>query len=214
MFKDIASKGKLTLMMHLKCKNGSNTACSLLTEPHGYTAKNPLNMNLSSIWFAIRFETTERADRVAQCHCVPPYTVLWGAAAWHPLTSTPTFLPMTMEVKQASRIKMFLCYNLALWYSVKVELNPEDKRNKPSPPSMQPHPLVNQQRISQCPHHSLRNWLIRWNSPGSLHWNSAEDARNTDLLRARVSATQQGDDWLDCECAASWCHLLNEINIW
>ena len=100
-----------------------------------------------------------------------------------------------------------------LWYSDKVELHSEDRRNKPSPPSMQPHPLVNQQRISQCPHHSHRNWLIRWNSPGSLHWNSAEDARNTDLLRARVSTTQQGNDWLDCECAASWCHLLKELDI-
>ena len=167
-------------------------------------------MNLSSIWFAIRFETTERAVRVVQWHCVPPYTVLWGApdilSLQHPL-SCPW--PWEWNKHQGSK---FFCHNLALWYPDKVELNPEDKRNKPSPPSMQLHPLVNQQRISQCPHHSHRNWLIRRNSPGSLCWKSAEDARNTDLLRARVSATQQGGDWLDCECAASWCHLLKELN--
>ena len=46
-----------------------------------------------------------------------------------------------------------------------------------------------------------------------LGWNITEDAKNTDLLRARVSATQwQGDGWLDCECAASWCYLLIKLS--
>ena len=179
-------------------QNGSNTACSLLEDrldpmPCSQTTwlysneppQHELKLNLICYTF---LDNRAGGPGCPVSLCPPLHRPL--RCTWHPLTSTPTFLPMTMEVKQASRIKIFLCYNLALWYSDKVELNPGDKRNKPSPPSMQPHPLVNQQRISQCPHHSHRNWLISWNSPGSLHWKSAEDARNTDLLRARASTTQ------------------------
>ena len=87
----------------------------------------------------------------------PPYHHPSELARGNPVTYTPTFPSITMEVKQASNVEKFpLLCNLALWYSDKVELNREDKRNKPSPPSMWPRPLVNQQGISQCPHHPLR----------------------------------------------------------
>ena len=103
-----------------------------------------------------------RAGRIGfPASCVLPITIHQSSLDVT-LSLTPTFPSITVEVKQASKAEKFsLLCNLVLWYSDKVELNPEDKRNKPSPPSMWPCRLVNQQGISQCPHHPLRNRLIR-----------------------------------------------------
>ena len=84
-------------------------------------------------------------------------------------------------------------------------MNPENKGNKPSPASMLLHPLVNnRESLSANAIPSEISWSDR-SHPGFLCRNIVEDARNTDFLRARASTTQvQGDDWLDCECTATY----------
>ena len=84
-------------------------------------------------------------------------------------------------------------------------MNPENKGNKPSPASMLLHPLVNNtESLSANAIPSEISWSDR-SYPGFLCRNIVEDARNTDFLRARASTTQlQGDDWLDCECTATY----------
>ena len=68
---------------------------------------------------------------------------------------------------------------------------------------MLPHPRVNQQLISIAQVTPSEISRSDRSYPGFLHWNIAEEVRNTDFLRARASTTQlQGDGWLDLECAA------------
>ena len=84
-------------------------------------------------------------------------------------------------------------------------MNPENKGNKPSPASLLLRPLVNNRESLSA--HDIPSEISRSEGSyvGFLRKNIAEDARNTDFLRARASTTQlQGDDWLDCECAATY----------
>ena len=84
-------------------------------------------------------------------------------------------------------------------------MNPENKGNKPSPASMLLCLLLNnRESLSANAIPSEISWSDR-SYHGFLRRNIAEDTRNTDFLRARASTTQlQGDDWLDCECAATY----------
>ena len=84
-------------------------------------------------------------------------------------------------------------------------MNPENKGNKPSPASMLLRTLVNNRESFSA--HAIPSEISQSDRsyPGFLRRNIAEDARNTDFLRARASTTQlQGDDWLDCERAATY----------
>ena len=118
-------------------------------------SKNTITETIRSIWFA-KPQETERDSPGSPAPRVPPIRIL-GAGDQDPFPLTTQWkLTSTQPNSPLSLYKFWQCSILT-----QAESNPENKGNKPSPASMLPHPRVNQQLISKCPSHPLRNQSIR-----------------------------------------------------